>query len=72
MKNILPKVQISYPINMSDITSHFRTASMFVTGDAQKIFNTQSLLATCFHAGFMLGLFFEPEDGDDMFPRNIG
>jgi hypothetical protein len=24
-------------------------------------------LATCFHAGFFLGLFFDPEDGGDMF-----
>jgi hypothetical protein len=25
-----------------------------------------ALLATCFHAGFLLGLFFDPEDGDDV------
>jgi hypothetical protein len=24
-------------------------------------------LATCFQAGFLLGLFFDPEDGGDMF-----
>jgi hypothetical protein len=24
------------------------------------------------HAGFLLGFFFDPEDGDDMFLRNIG
>jgi hypothetical protein len=23
------------------------------------------------HAGFLLGLFFDPEDGDDMFLRNF-
>jgi hypothetical protein len=28
--------------------------------------------ATCFHAGFLLGVFFDPEDGSDMFLRNIG
>jgi hypothetical protein len=28
-------------------------------------------LATCFHTGFMLGLFFDPEDGGDMFLQNI-
>jgi hypothetical protein len=27
----------------------------------------QAMLATCFQAGFLLGLFFEPEDKDDMF-----
>jgi hypothetical protein len=29
------------------------------------------LLATCFHAGFFLGLFFNPEDGGDTFLRNL-
>jgi hypothetical protein len=28
--------------------------------------------ATCFHAGFLLGLFFDPADGGDMFLRNVG
>jgi hypothetical protein len=32
----------------------------------------EALLATYFHAGFLLGLFFDPEDGGDMFLRNVG
>jgi hypothetical protein len=28
-----------------------------------------SQIAACFHAGFLLGLFFHPEDGGDMFLR---
>jgi hypothetical protein len=31
-----------------------------------------ALLATCFYAGFLLGLFFDLEDGGDMFLRNVG
>jgi hypothetical protein len=34
--------------------------------------NRRSLLAPCFHAGFFLGLFFDPEDGGDIFLRNVG
>jgi hypothetical protein len=29
-------------------------------------------LAICFHAGFLLGLFFHPENVGDMSPRNVG
>jgi hypothetical protein len=30
-----------------------------------------ALLATCFDAGFLLALFFDPEDGGDVFLRNV-
>jgi hypothetical protein len=33
---------------------------------------TRALLATCFHAGFLLSLFFDLEDEGDMFLRNVG
>jgi hypothetical protein len=31
-----------------------------------------ALLAICFDASFLLGFFFDPEDGGDMFLRNVG
>jgi hypothetical protein len=31
-----------------------------------------ALLATCFHAGFLLGLLFDTETGGGMFLRNVG
>jgi hypothetical protein len=27
----------------------------------------EAMFASCFHAGFLLGLFFDPEDGCDIF-----
>jgi hypothetical protein len=33
---------------------------------------SRALFAACFHAGFLLGLFFGPEDGGDMLFRNVG
>jgi hypothetical protein len=31
-----------------------------------------ALLATYFHDGFLIGLFFDPEDGGNMFLPNVG
>jgi hypothetical protein len=30
-----------------------------------------ALLATCFHASFLLGLFFNPQDGHNMLLQNV-
>jgi hypothetical protein len=44
-------------------------ASIFrIEKEAEKETSVKTaLLATCFHAGFLLDLFFYPEDGGDMF-----
>jgi hypothetical protein len=42
--------------------------------DVRQIFDGHvilALLATCFHAGFLLGLHIYPEDGGGMFLRNV-
>jgi hypothetical protein len=31
-----------------------------------------ALIATSFQTDFLLGLFFDPEDGGDIFLRNVG
>jgi hypothetical protein len=31
----------------------------------------ENIASTCFYVGFLLGLFFDPEDGRDMFIRNV-
>jgi hypothetical protein len=36
------------------------------------VYFSRALLATCFHAGFLHGLFFDPEGEGDMFLRNVG
>jgi hypothetical protein len=38
----------------------------------EHIASISALLATCFHTGFLLGLFFDPEYGGDIFLRNVG
>jgi hypothetical protein len=36
------------------------------------IFRVEALIATCFEAGFFLGLFFNAKDGGDSFLINVG
>jgi hypothetical protein len=38
------------------------------SGSKNKPSNKSDLIAACFHAGFLLGLFFDPEDRGDMVP----
>jgi hypothetical protein len=38
----------------------------------RKISSSSPSLFTCFHAGLSLGLFFDPEDGSDIFLRKVG
>jgi hypothetical protein len=40
--------------------------------NAQYPSSALALLSTCFHVGPLLGLFFDPEDGSNMFLRNVG
>jgi hypothetical protein len=40
-----------------------KSGKMFISS----IFWSFLMLSTCFHTGILLGLFFNPEDGGDMF-----
>jgi hypothetical protein len=47
---------------------HPRSVSYITRNSGWRI----TLLTTCFHAGFLLCLLFDPEDGGDMFLWNVG
>jgi hypothetical protein len=55
------------PLKKSTDVSDKHAISIFRLEEAE-----QTVLATCFHAGFSLGLFFDSEDGGDMLLRNVG
>jgi hypothetical protein len=38
-------------------------------GTYRLLLQGESLFITCFHAGFLLSLFFDPEDGGDVLPK---
>jgi hypothetical protein len=57
---------IGIPSNLVNYLANSRTYAKRVLG-----INCLKLLAGCFHAGFLLSLFFYPEDGGDMFLRNV-
>jgi hypothetical protein len=44
---------------------------MKCAGGKQRFLCKQDILVACFHADFLLGLFLEPENGGDMFLRNV-
>jgi hypothetical protein len=35
------------------------------------VWDASALLVTCFHTGLLLGSFFDPEDGKEMFFQNV-
>jgi hypothetical protein len=45
--------------------------SLFVAMQSPNAVLPELPAAICFHSGFLLGLFFDPEDGSDMFLRNV-
>jgi hypothetical protein len=55
-------------------TKNSRRRSEGIRGDEvykEKEKEEKALLAICFHPGFLIGLFFDPEDGGDMFLLNF-
>jgi hypothetical protein len=52
--------------------SFWETYRLHLQGQRKREENRRCLLAACFHAGFLVGLFFDHEDGGNMFLRNFG
>jgi hypothetical protein len=68
-----PKWSLPFRFSEKDIVRfEVFTAVVMKSTIFWNITSCSPLLATCFHAGFLLGLFFDPEDGGDMFLRNVG
>jgi hypothetical protein len=53
-------------VHTEELRAHLKCIS-----DARKSFPSATRLATCFRPGILLGLF-DPEDGADIFLRNVG
>jgi hypothetical protein len=57
--------------NPFKVNRSFRKNISPIFGVEEKANQETSVLATCFHVSFFLGLIFDPEDGGDMFLRNV-
>jgi hypothetical protein len=64
----------SIDVTEEHVTSNFRVEEQTEQQTGMKAGGKLQVapLPTCFHAGSLLHLFFEPEDGSDMFFRKIG
>jgi hypothetical protein len=77
------KLLMEYEIVTQNVSVYCFVVSMLMSrrkvevvpqnGDCSResnVYTIQALLATCFQAGLLLGLFFDPEYGEDMLLRN--
>jgi hypothetical protein len=73
----LPRLTVGPVEQMNDVGFEVLTAAVMQSSilcyieTGMKQVASKPLLATCFHAGFLLGLFFEHEDGGDVFLRTV-
>jgi hypothetical protein len=58
----------------TNVSEHVASTLSHVEEQAERKTSVKanSMIVTCFRAGFLCGLFFDPEDGGDMFLRNVG
>jgi hypothetical protein len=60
--------QMDIEFNVWNATCYLKNSILWNTTPCSPL---QAVIATCFRAGFLLGLF-DPENGGDMFLRNVG
>jgi hypothetical protein len=63
---------LHWTLSCASLIHSHKHCSCYACYKARDVKITNALLAACFLAGFLLGLFFDPEDGSDMFLRNVG
>jgi hypothetical protein len=73
--DITPCSPLSTEVSEEHIVSIFRVEKISWTKTSVKAggrLGRRGLAATRFHAGFLFSVFFDLEDGDDIFLRNFG
>jgi hypothetical protein len=63
-------ITLCSPLKSTDVSEEHIASIFRVEEKAEQ--ETRARLATFFRAGVLLDLFFDPEDGDDTFLRNVG
>jgi hypothetical protein len=62
-------ITLCSPLNVTDVSEEYIATISGSNNNPKKKPASLALLATCFHSGFFLALFFDPQYGGDLFPE---